>query len=381
MQSKRWWIAGLVVAAAAAVAARAEEPTDAEKRTEAHRTVLRRLSESGGAKTKTLGLTPAASDLVDLYLDLARNQADARAGRAPRSRMFMGIAHGGMKVDGGKLVFEAMFVNLVIDDVKVPVAEVPALVAAALDPEKFRGAALPRDGAAIDGWRLNLLAEVVATVDGALAGTKGWPGLRDRAADALLAALPGSGGFEPYPALRCLQTIGDDRVAKALMAKAEALEDSLPRPRWLALPRTVFHMDTPVARHYAKEALKSGESDLVATALRALGPTADEETMAFVEKLLAPDSDTDDVLRRAAIGGLERQGTDRARKILERLFDAAPEGRERYSLACAATRSGSKKAIPYLRKKLTEFEEGGMVEDVVKANVVRRLLEQHDDGK
>jgi hypothetical protein len=358
-----------------ATAARAQEPTEEEKRAEAHRTVLRRFSKTEGAETRDLGLPPSSCELIDLLLDTARNEAEARAGRAPRSRMFRGVAHGVTKVEDGKLDYSACFVNLVIDRAEVPLSEVPALLEAALDAKRFRCAALERDGDAFEGRRLGLMAMVAAGVHRDMASRKSWAPVRDRVADELLAALPAVSGVDPSIILKGLQIIGDDRVAKALIARAA----SLTGPASDRLRRTVFLMDTPAARRHAQEALRGDDLKLATSALYALGGRADPETLEFMERVVAPDSKSPAMLRRAAIHGLERQGTDRARRILEHLFTNAANETERYSMACAATRAGSPKAVPYLRKKLEEFEGSGQVQDVVKANVVRRILAQYEE--
>jgi len=60
------------------------------------------------------------------------------------------------------------------------------------------------------------------------------------------------------------------------------------------------------------------------------------------------------------------------------MFENADDERQRYNRACAVTRAGSAKAVPYLREKLAEFERPGPGANALKANIVRRLLAAHD---
>jgi len=369
-----WWALLAVVLAA-------QEPTDEEKRAEAHRTIMRRLSVTEEAKTVTLGLSKDATAFVDLYLDMHRNKDDVRRGRAPRSRMFMGVVHPVMRIVEGRLAFAVSFVQFTIDQVRVPVAELPSILNAALGAKFDDAVRVASDSKRhLPGFTMQLVAEMAsvgdAHLDDAARERSGWTELKARAARHIIQALDELGPREMYPVLNCLKRFGDDTTAQALIDKLAAIPErtaSLPKRRIYV--GAIVGMRGNKARDFFKKIMAGDDTSLKAAALGGLGRAPDEEVYGILEGILAPDTEAGPPLKMAAISALGRFKDPRAVGILEKAFEQATDDMEKYSVACQLTRMNSPAAIPYLEAKAKELEADkdrrGM------ADYVKRLLEDY----
>jgi len=364
----------------------AQEPSDEAMRKDAHKTILRRLSRSGGAQTSKLGLSPGATAFVDLYLDLHRNKDEIRRGRAPRSKYFHGTPHPEMKVEGEALCFSACFAVFKIDRAEVPLKEVPGLLEAALEKDFTTKVSVATDRkSALNAMRFGLISEVVNLCDPHLAkeaeSKASWEALKKKTARVFLEGVNSVSQRDLYPVLNCLKRVGGDKAATALIEKMDGLPRGT-RP-WIRsmYASAVCGMGGEVSKKYAIKLLAGEDDTLKAAALSGLQQEPDDEVYGLIEKILAQKSSASSVVRSSAIPALERFKSPRAVKILEKAFLETVSAREKYSLACALTRLGNPAAIPYLKEKIEEAEKSEVPRKKARSAYLTRLLENFEKKK
>jgi len=351
--------------------ARAQEPTEEEKRAEAHRTIFRRFSEK--AETAKLGLGEDATAVIDLLLDLERNRAAVRARQAPRSRYFMGTAHGVNEIRDGKLVCMSNFVMFTIDRAEVPLTKIPAMLEAALDGARFASVRTPGESEReLNIRRRGLLLTLVRETGEVLAKTKDWESLRPRLAETFMEALDGN----LNAALGGLRLVGDDAVAKSLIDRLDELcAGKNPYVRGMIVS-AICRMPGKTARAFLLANLRSEDERTRCGALMGVPDEPDAEVMAIVTGCLAKDARPSTAVLRSVLSALERVKSDAARKAVREAFVREQNADAKYSLACSLTRMGDDGAIPWLETLLTELEGKSDAPSRMKASFVRSLLER-----
>jgi hypothetical protein len=354
-------LAVLFALLAASALAIAGEPTDEERRAEAHRTVLRRLSESEGAKTAKLEISKAATTFIDLYLDLERNRLAVRSREAPKSTMFRGTAHPLVKVEDGVLLYRAAFVNFVIDEARVPLADVPALVAAALDAEDFSAARIGSDDEETFAvWRMGLVALCCSQCDEPLLTdrtlAKGWRRIRDGIGERLVAALDTAGARHAYPLLQALKRVGDAEDAETLIAKIEALPEDAPRFVKPMYASAACGIDCDASRAYREKVLASEDPSLVAAALGSFSGGLDSETRELVEGYISPDAEVPEQVWRSALAVLVRDGSAASARSIRAMYDGARTESMKIEAGISLVRLGDLEPVKWLEEKITEMK-------------------------
>ncbi len=366
-----------------ATVASAAELTEDEARAEARRTIMRPLSETGGATTTETGLSKNAAALVDLFLDVQRNKRDIRDRRAPRSPHFFGTPHPRMSVEKGRLRLAACFVKLEIARAEMPLATVPVLLETVLDPAKMVQARIASDGADFDRFRRSLVADVLVVCDEELAKDrrrrKAWARLRTRAVTDLLEGMKAGVGHELHGMLNVIARFGDEPAALALIALAENLPAGTPAYQKGTYVGAIARMEFSATRDYARKHLEGPDRSLSIAALNGLARRPDERTLQFIERALAPDSKAHEYVRGAALRAMENLATPRAEKALAGVFEKPRGEREKYSVACALLRMGSRRSRKFLEGKLAEFEAAG--EKSPRVSILKDLLAKSAKGK
>jgi hypothetical protein len=357
----------------------AGEPTDEEKRAEAHRTVLRRFS--GEANTAEIGLSKAAAAFVDLFLDVQRNIRAVRTRTAPRSTMFMGNAHPQVKVEDGELLYQAAFVNFVIDEVRVPIPDLLPVLAAALDAKALAPAAIETDAESdFTAWRWQLVSLLATQCDEALGGDdrtkEEWRKLRPTLGPGLAAALDTIEVREAFPVLQALMRVGGEDAAKALMAKIEGLPEGSPPYVKPMYARAACGMDCETSRVYRRKMLASGETSLAAAALGSISGDLDDETFGLVEKLLDPEAEVEDQIWQAALRAFEGIGDERSVAAIRKLFEGARKESAKIGAGIALLRLGHDEPVEWLEEKLVELKARTDPRGRWAARAVERALEQ-----
>jgi hypothetical protein len=337
----------------------AQRQMDEDGRKEAHRTILRRFSRTEKAKTAELGLPDAAASFVDLYLDAKRNLREVRAGRAPKSRRFMGTAHSGWKPGESSFTFSASFVVFVIDSVTVPYAQVPALLDAALKEGFVKAVSVESDGdGGVGTWDLVLVSDLMTRVCKGRAhfenAGEAWTKRVEAALQAVVKRLDDLGPRDRHAPLAFLKAFGGEATAEALVEKAGAVppED----PVRATLIRTVCGMDTKASAAFFEEILKGDDPAAKGAALS--GASAfDKKTLALAGAILDPDSKEPEAVRRACVQALERSRSGAALDLLETAFASMKTGALKLDAGIALARSGREVSVSYLKQKLAEFEK------------------------
>jgi hypothetical protein len=359
----------------------AQEPSVDEQRAEAHRTIMRRFSATEKAKTATLGLSKDATEFVDLYLDMHRNKADVRRRKAPRSSMFTGVVHPVMKIEEGKLDFAVCFVQLTIDRVQVPLVELPSILAAALESKFTEAVGVLTDSKRnLTGFTLQLVAELASVGDGHLddATRKGshWTELKSRATRHVIRNLDELTRRELYSVLSCLRRIGDDTTAEALIEKLATIPARIgAEQKRRVYARAIAGMRGEKAVTFFKKVMAGEDLGLRVAVLQGLQRASSDEVYGILGAILAPDARPAPPVKRAAVSALARIKGKRAVGILEKVFPAVKDAMEKYHLACELTRMDSPVAVPYLEKKVKEYEADPARRG--RAGYVKRLLEEY----
>ena len=366
-------------------AARAGEPSDDEKRAEAHKTIMRRFSRAGQAKTVSLKLGAEATAFIDLYLDLERNRHEIRARRAPRSRLFFGTPHAEMRLQGETLAFSAAFANFKIDRADMPMAKVPAVVKAALSPSFVDSVKVATDTPTLLGaLRVSMVAALVGTCDEPLRGhatlSGPWKEVREQASAFFLAMLDKTGHRELYTVLHCLRLLGTDDTARVLIKRLEGLPSETPSWVRSMYIRAICGIEGKAARAFALKTLAIPDPRVSSQVLAGLTKDPGEEILKRVETMIfAPNASQ--LIVTSAVSMLERVNTARSVGLLTRLFDTGEDDQTRYSAACSLTRLGQDKAVPYLEKLVKELEGSENHRARMRASYVKRLLAKYRDMK
>ncbi len=349
---------------ALAVPAAAQEQDDEAMRAEAHRTIMRRLSVSGKAKTADLKLPQASAAFADLFLDLKRNKDDIRARRAPPSEMFMGTPHPTLAHDQKGIKYAACFVNLVIDEILLPYEEVVGLVKAALDPAFAPAVSIESDSKArIDAWRFEMVATLMETCfDRAGKGVspllkvESWPALRKLVVDTLLAAVPSTPKSDLYSILLTISTFGDEETAKALVR----FRDGLPAGTedWVPAMYTNCLCRIPCETTKAMIAgiLDGKDEDAKSNVLWAIAFDPGDEITAKIALFFLSTGEEMKNLRMAAVQGLSNIKSAKAIGILRGALKAPASPNEELATAMALVNLDQEEAVPVLRKKLAAIE-------------------------
>lgn len=353
----------------------AEEPTDEAKRAEAHRSVYRRLSRTGGARTGELGLSKAATTFVDMHLDMQRNRFEARSGRAPRSRMFMGTAHPVIAVEKGRLSYRAAFARFTIDEVSLPIEELIDVLEVAVNAKRFAPAGLTDEKAVrLADLRLGLIADVAAHGQEHLGKNARWTRATEVATAALIAAVATLDAIRLYPLLAGLRRIGDDDATTKLI---EILAELPATDRRKGILRAcIAGMPSDAARAFVIETLRSEDEAAIVAVLGGVGKHSGTETIALVGRILEPDSEAHLGLRHNAISALERNAGPAAAKALLRTFEKTPSENEKYHVGCALVRLGSDAPVPWLRKFLVKLQDKDDPQSKARAEAVEQLLKR-----
>jgi len=364
---------GLVLGLVLVGVAGAQEPTDDEKRADAHRTIFRRFSEK--AETAKLELGAEATAVVDLLLDLERNRAAVRARQAPRSRFFMGNAHGIIEVEGDRLVCRADFVRFTIDRAEVAVAKLPAILDAALDAKRFSPAKTPGESEREFGIRRRgLLLTLVQRAVAHLTEAKEWKSLRPRLATEFLAALDGN----LNAALAGLAVVGDDAVAKKLIGMVDDLCAGKPPYVRGMVTRAICRMPGETARAFLLANLRSEDERIVCGAIMGAPDEPDAEVMAILTGFIAKDATPSPGVLRSVLSALERIKSEAAKKAIREAFEREKDPSAKYSLACSLTRTGDGAAVPWLEELLKTLDAKTDAPSRMKASYVRSLLERRE---
>ncbi len=379
----------LALAAAMLLAGQAfaQEPDEAAMRDEAHRTIMRRLSVSGKAKTAELKLPRASTAFIDLFLDLKRNKEEIRNRLAPPSRMFMGTPHPTMAKEEKGLRFAACFVNLVIDEAFLPYEEVEGVVKAALDSKFAPAAAIETDGKGkMEAWRFELAAALMQTCfdrEGKgispLLKVESFPALRKQLVDKLLASVPSTPQDDLYPLLLTIATFGDDETAKALLK----LRDAYPpgTEEWIIVMFTncVCLIPCDTTKALISGILDGKNNNAKNSVLWSIAFDPGDEITGKIAVFFASTAEEMKNLRLAAVQGLSRIKSPLAIKILKSALAAPASSNEEMATAIALVNLDQEEAVPVLRKKLAEME--GKENEAYMAKVIKEVLAAYEKRK
>lgn len=379
---KKMLLALLFFASGAVYSGEADEQA---MRDEAHRTVMRRLSVSGKARTADSGISKAAAGFVDLFFDLERNRNAIgnrqRTGHHHQAGvMTMGVPHPRVLVQDGRLRFDVCFGNLLIDRVELPLDEVPMLVERAL-ADGF-SAAVELDGedrVFVDAVRGRMLSLLFAQCDGPLSGADGervrWLDLREKLAAYFIREFEAAPLDKMTGALGTLGQLGGDTAAAAIVRRVRDLPSGTPPYVAGMLTRTLAGMKGATAAEYVIAILDGTDDALKAQAVGGIGAETDRSVLKRWEKILL-DQRTAGTIRICAIQGGENAQTPRCREVLAEVFLRAEDDDVKYAAACAVTRLGSRAAVPYLREKMEAMQKTGQQPGVV--SYIQSLLKQVD---
>lgn len=178
----------LVLLLALAPVLRAEE--ESAERDAARAAVL--IPWSGDAKTKQLGLSASATELLDLWLDFCRSK---HASRTRPDERFQGVPHAEWGGDESSLVLEVVFVNLPLAEATLAEADAAALFDAVAAPGFTAAVRVAGDD---DRWlRLwgVMLTTEVAERRADVWTDEAFTAARERVRDHLIETLPGTAAF------------------------------------------------------------------------------------------------------------------------------------------------------------------------------------------
>jgi hypothetical protein len=357
-----------------------------EERAEAHRTIMRRLSQTGKAQTAKLGLSPAATAFIDLYLDLKRNKDEIRAGKAPRSRLFMGTPHPIMRVEEDVLFFSANFVTSIIDKAELPLPEIPAVIESALGDAFLTSVTIPSDdGEKLKTWGLELATTLLRHGREPLSKVKeksaALKAIIPKILDALAARLPSVPVKYQFPLLDSLRQFGGDKEAKTIIEYLKELPGDAQRFARPMYIRCICGMGGNVARAFLKGILTGGNASEISSALGGIHREPDKETFDLIEKFFAKETQASRQVKSGAVMALERIGTPRAVAILESAFKEAVTEQEKLGPAFALTRLGSPVAVSYLKELIIKHGTQPTVQSKRLVERIKRILKQYEKDK
>jgi hypothetical protein len=143
---------------------RAQERDDKARREEARRSVM--IPWSWSARTADLGLSEAANELINVWMDFCRNKWQRRA---RRSRIFVGTPHEIWTWDEKRLALTVSFGNLEIVKAGFALKEAPRLLRACVDQNFVSAVRVDGDEEALLRlWGVVLATKVAAATEAAL---------------------------------------------------------------------------------------------------------------------------------------------------------------------------------------------------------------------
>jgi hypothetical protein len=356
-------------------------------REDARQSYLKRFSQTEGAKTKTLGLSSQGRAYVDLFLDLQRNRMAARAGNAGGRRRMRSSAHHKLAVEGESLYLGAMFTNLVLDEVRVPVREIPELLEicsgkGSLAKVKVEG----EDLEVLRGIRMSMLHYTYNSVQTYRRNQKkdgDWVKAENALRLLALASLDDLSPSMTMPTLDLLGRLGGESAAKKLIALFHAPPKGAQRYVGSSIVRALASIESPSSDAFLLE-IYEGDNAQLRTAFLSMmstipGPKTKKAIVALLER--APERGNRD--QKAALQALGRmQGQEGIELLLE--VRATNKNKELDGeLLHALVRAGHADTLKQVAKEFTSMKDGQAKLNLAQAlaNRGEKAVQSYLEGK
>ena len=315
-------------------------------REEAQRSVMIRWSWS--AKTKNLGLTSEANDLINLWLDFCRNKWQRRA---RRSRTLIGTPHSEWRRNKESLTFVVSFGTVEIGRAEFPLKEAPKLLRACVDPNFVPAVWVDDDdNTLLLTWGVVLATKVAEATEAALRLSASrphpqlWTGAKVKALHVLIEGFDGTQpAKERYvrgPMLGAQRKIWLDAIR--VIAAEKSGENLRPLYENMLQEKNPYDIDNAAAalagsqgkqaEEFALKELASGDIERLSRVVLAVGANVSPKVLEMIHTLLKASDNRSLVLSgAAALGRAAMPGgtsSETGRKLLFDLAKAIPDEKE-----------------------------------------------------